>query len=84
MLYIFPKKFIHLRCMDLMRKIKQLAESEGFDRVVSLGQWNGWDLHVADMDEECSVGLPQYILSSEKDVRWASYEETEEIMKSLS
>lgn len=70
--------------MDIMRKIKDLAESEGFDRAVSLGRWKDWDLYVADTDEPCDVGLPQYILASDREVRWATYEESEEIMSSLS
>ena len=45
--------------MDIKRKIRSLAEADGFDRVNSLGRWNGWDLSVADTDEECAVGLPQ-------------------------
>lgn len=69
--------------MDISRKIKELAESEGFDRSISLGRWKDWDLYVADTNEECAVGLPQYILSSDREARWATYEETLEIMKSL-
>ena len=67
-----------------MRKIKDLVESEGFDRAVSLGRWKDWDLYLADTDEECSVGLPQYILASDQDARWASYEESEEIFATIS
>lgn len=70
--------------MDIKRKIKELVESEGFDRAVRLGQWKDWDLYVADSDEPCDVGLPQYILVSDQEVRWATYEESEEIMSSLS
>ena len=75
---------LHSRQMDIKRKIRDLAEADGFDRVNSLGQWNGWDLSVADTDEECAVGLPQYILSSEREARWATESETLEIMASLS
>lgn len=70
--------------MDIKRKIRDLAEADGFDRVNSLGRWNGWDLSVADTDEECAIGLPQYILSSEREARWATESETLEIMASLS
>ena len=69
--------------MDIMRKVKGLAESEGFDRVVSLGRYKNWDLYVAGLQEECVIGLPQYILASDQDVRWATIEETEDIMDTI-
>ena len=69
--------------MDVERKIKDLASSEGFDRVVGIGSWRGFDVFVADTDAECAVGLPQYILVSGNNVRWATVEETEELMASV-
>lgn len=70
--------------MDIPDHIIRLAKSEGFERVEPLGSWNGFDLFVADMDEECAIGLPQYILSSGDTARWASVDETDLIMSSVS
>lgn len=70
--------------MDILRKIKDLALSEGFDRVERLGEWEGYDLFLADFDEPCDIGLPQYILASGREVRWASNDETSRIMTFLS
>ena len=69
--------------MDVERKIKDLASSEGFDRVIEIGSWRGFDVFVADTEAECEVGLPQYILVSGNNVRWATVEETEELMVSV-
>lgn len=70
--------------MDALKKVQKLAKSEDFDRVNHLGQWEGWELYVADTSEECTIGLPQYILSSDKEVRWASDSETFAIMAFLN
>ena len=68
--------------MDIEKKINKLAQDEGFDFAKKVGSWSGRDVYVADTEEECCVGLPQYILVSGEDVRWASVKETEEIMAS--
>lgn len=70
--------------MDILKKVQSLAESEEFDLVNHLGQWNGWEIYVADTNEECAIGLPQYILASDKEVRWASDSETLSIMAFLN
>ena len=70
--------------MDILRKIKDLALSDGFDRVERLGEWEGYDLFLADTDEPCAIGLPQYILSAGKEARWASVDETMRIMAAMS
>ena len=70
--------------MDMFDKIKELAASEGFDKTVDLGTWGDWRLFLAETSEDCFVGLPQYILASDREVRWASPSETDAIMASLS
>lgn len=70
--------------MDMIDKIKDLAASEGFDKTVDLGSWSDLRLFLADTSEDCFVGLPQYILASDREVRWASPSETDAIMASLS
>ena len=69
--------------MTIPEHISRLAKSEDFDRVEHLGRWNGFELYVADTDEECAIGLPQYILASGNNARWASVEETSAIMAEL-
>jgi len=66
--------------MDIKRKVMDLASAEGFDRINSLGRWKDYDLFQADTVEPCDIGLPQYILASSKEVRWANVDETEAIM----
>lgn len=70
--------------MSIQSKADNLAKSEGFDHAKHVGQWKDMDLYVADTDEECCVGLPQYILSDGKNVFWASDEQVLEIMASRS
>ena len=66
--------------MDIMRRIKDLAEASGFDLVERRGDWNGFKVFNAGCKEECDVGLPQFILLSGKTMRWASPFESREIM----
>ncbi len=66
--------------MDIQKKVKALAKSEDYDIVNYLGQWNGWEVYGVDTTDECSVGLPQYILSAGDDVHWASVEQIPKIM----
>ena len=66
--------------MEVPEKIKRLAKSEDFPVVTHLGDWDGFDVFLADTEEECCIGLPQYILSKDSDVRWASPAETSKIM----
>ena len=70
--------------MNIKSKADKLAKSEGFDFARPLGQWKDMDLYVADTNEECEVGLPQYILSDGENVFWASDEEVLKIMASLA
>lgn len=67
--------------------ITRLAKSEDFPVVKPLGGWEGFDVYLADTEDECAIGLPQYILFSPSALsapRWATPDETEEIMKSFS
>lgn len=69
--------------MTIPEHINRLAKSEGFDRVEHVGSWNGFELYVADTDEACEIGLPQYILADGKAARWADVDETTDIMATL-
>ncbi len=66
--------------MDINKEIKKLAISAGFDLVESRGSWNGYELFNAGTKEDCDVGLPQFILASNKEVRWATVNEAKQIM----
>lgn len=66
--------------MEVPDRIKHFAKSEDFPVVTHLGDWEGFIVFLADTEEECSIGLPQYILSKDKNIRWASPVETGKIM----
>lgn len=68
--------------MDINKKVNKFAKSEGFDYAEGIGQYNGFDVFVAGYNDGCDIGLPQYILALNDDIRWASTEETKIIMAS--
>jgi len=70
--------------MAVPANIKRLAESEDFPVVKHLGVWEEFDVYLADTEEECAIGLPQYILSASSSPRWATPDETEKIMEIFS
>lgn len=65
-----------------MIKPKKLAKETGiFDSAEMLGTWKEFNVYIASSKTPVCVGLPQYILEEEKkDARWASPEETIELM----
>lgn len=69
--------------MEASENIKRLAKSEGFPEVKYIGNWRDYDLFSAFNPSAPYVGMPQYILfRADEKPRWASVEETEEIMAS--
>ena len=68
--------------MDINKKVNKFAKSEGFDYADSIGRYNGSDVFVAGYNDGCDIGLPQYILVLNEDIRWANNEETKKIMAS--
>ena len=61
-------------------KAKKLAKEIGLDKVEEIGSWKGYEVLVATSDQIRCLGLPQYILQQEKNARWATPEETLELM----
>ena len=70
--------------MVVPENIKRFARSEDFPVVTHLGDWDGFTVFLADTEDECFIGLPQYILSKGSDIRWASPMETPKIMSHFS
>lgn len=72
--------------MEIPAHIKQLASLEGCPDVKYLGKWKEYDVYSAFDKEFPFVGLPQYIIAeattNEQKARFATVEETEEIMSS--
>lgn len=64
-------------------KIKQLLKGLGFYKAEEVGNWNGLKVSVATTKENMCVGLPQFILTDARtnDSRWASYDETLQLME---
>lgn len=67
--------------MDVPRNIKRFAKENGFPKVDFLMDWKGFPVYTAFDPDFPYVGLPQYIISeTTANVRWATMDETEEIM----
>lgn len=66
--------------MDIPNNIKQFAKDGGAPEVKYLGVWKGMELYTAFDPQAPYVGQPQYILSEGGNPRWATYEETDEII----
>lgn len=65
--------------MAIPKIVKQLADADGFPRVVHYGQWKEWELYVASDPEAPYIGQPQVILYSGDEARWATLEELDAI-----
>lgn len=61
-------------------KIKKLLKEIGLESTEELGSWNGYDVKVATSSTIMHLGLPQFILTKDEDSRWASPEETIQLM----
>ncbi len=71
--------------MEISAHILRFAKDEGFPQVEHLGRWNDLELYAASDPDFPYVGMPQYVLSKEGDKpRWATPDETEEIMQHFS
>ena len=71
--------------MEVSENIKRLAKSEGFPEVNHLCSWKEYEVFVAFAPDFPYIGMPQYILASKDGaLRWASIDETEEIIQSQS
>lgn len=70
--------------MEIPVHIKRFAADEGFPDVRFIGDWKGFSVFAASSEDEPFVGLPQYVLSDYKKVRWASPAETEAIMQQVN
>lgn len=66
--------------MDILDNIKRFAKAEGAPEVKFICVWKGMDVYTAFDSEAPYVGPPQYILSDGDKLRWATFDETEEIM----
>lgn len=60
--------------------IKRLAKADGFPDVKYLCVWRDTDVYTAFDPEAPYVGQPQYVLADGTECRWATPEETEELM----
>ena len=68
--------------MEATENIKRLAKSEGFPEVKHVCRWDAYEVFCASDPDFPYIGMPQYILAAENvDPRWATIDETEEIMK---
>ena len=71
--------------MEASENIKRLAKSEGFPEVKHVGHWDDYEVFCAFDPDFPYIGLPQYILDHENiEPRWATLEETEDIMRPAS
>lgn len=66
--------------MDIPNNIKQFAKADGYPDVKYLCPWKGKEVYSAFNPEVPYEGLPQYILADGEKLRWATFDETEEIM----
>ena len=69
-----------------MDSVRDFAKKKGFDAVGEVGSWKGFKVYEAYFDEgnEASViGLPQYVLEKDSDLRFCEPEETFDIMDSI-
>ena len=69
-----------------MDKIKDFAKKQGFDAVDEIGVWEGFKVYEAyfnEGNEPDAIGLPQYILEKDNDLRFCEPEETFDIMDSI-
>lgn len=68
--------------MEIPEHIKRFAKKEGYPEVTYVGPWNGFTVYCAADPDFPYEGLPQFIVSSgDKDVRWATIDETDSIME---
>lgn len=68
--------------MQVPEIIKRYVKSAGFPEAAYVGRLDNYDVFSAFDPDFPYIGLPQFILYIEKaKPRWATIEETEEIMK---
>lgn len=61
-------------------KVRKLLKEIGLEKAEELGSWNEHIVLVGTSDEIRCLGLPQFILKKDEDARWATPEETIELM----
>ena len=66
--------------MVIPDNIKRFAKADGSPDVKYLCDWKGMKVYSAFDPEAPYDGLPQYILADGESLRWANFDETEEIM----
>ncbi len=67
--------------MEIPKIVKQLADADGFPDVKYLGKWGDFDVYSAYNKDFPYIGLPQFILSSESSIEWATLEQTQQLME---
>ena len=66
--------------MDIPEHIKHFAKEAGLPKETFIGKFGEFDVYVAFDPKAPYMGPSQYILSNKKVTRWASFDETEQIM----
>lgn len=61
-------------------KVEKLLKEIGLKRAEKLGSWDEYIVLVGTSDDKRCIGLPQFILLKGDDARWATPEETIELM----
>ncbi len=71
--------------MEIPAHIIRFAKDTRFPTVEYVGRWNEYAVYSGSDPDFPYVGMPQYVLSKEGDKpRWATPDETEEIMQHFS
>ncbi len=66
--------------MKIPEHIKHFAKEAGLPKVTFIGKLGEFDVYVAFDPKAPYMGPSQYILSNKEVTRWASFDETEQIM----
>ena len=66
--------------MEIPVHIKRFAKEAGLPKVTFIGKLGEFDVYVAFDPNAPYMGPSQYILSNKEVTRWASFDETEQII----
>lgn len=56
-----------------MDKYKKILACEDLQKI---GEWNGYEVYEPVYNEIVAIGLPQYILKNDKEIRLSDYHES--------
>jgi hypothetical protein len=65
-----------------IEKVIAFAQNIGYDNAVFYTKWQGYDVYDVNdpNDADSTIGMPQFILTSGSDIRWADFKEILEII----